>query len=378
MIAAETINRMIQFQGDGLPVVSLYVPLGLGVSRREVHSRVTSLVDQLKPLAKDRSAEHERRMSLLADIERIKERLGEERWQPGTIAIFSCSGRGLYEEISLPRRVRDRIVVDETAFARPMLAVLDEYHRSCVVVIDKASAQVWELYLDEMRDLARVRDRVLRKRDYAAGLAEDRVRNKADELSKRHYRRVVETLDELFRTGGYDLLIIGGHDYEIPAFLDFLTHDLRGRVGGSFSIDPATAPLAEVRANADSIVQRYEHAEKQQLVAEVLERSAAGGLATVGLGTCLWAGSAAAIQKLLVQEGATAPGVVCDQSGWLALEGDTCPLCGNPTRRVPDVIDELVEAVITEGGSISHVTADTELKHYTLAATLRFPLPPMT
>jgi len=378
MIAAETINRIIQFQGDGLPVVSLYVPVGLGVSRREVHSRVTSLVDRLEPLAKDRSGEHERRMSLRADIERIKERLGEERWQPGTTAIFSCSARGLYEEISLPRRVRDRIVVDETAFARPMLAVLDEYHRSCVVAIDKASAQVWELYLDEMRDLTRVRDRVLRKRDYAAGLAEDRVRNKADELSKRHYRRVVETLDELLRVGGYDLLIIGGHDYEVPAFLDFLTHDLRGRVAGSFSIDPTTAPLAEVRANADSIVQRYERAEEQRLVAEVLERSAAGGLAAVGLGLCLWAGSAAAIQKLLVQEGATAPGVVCDQSGWLALDGSTCPVCGNPTRRAPDVIDELVEAVIAEGGSINHVKADTELKDRTLAATLRFPLPPAT
>jgi peptide chain release factor subunit 1 len=118
------------------------------------------------------------------------------------------------------------------------------------------------------------------------------VRNKADELSKRHYRRVVEILDELFRTGGYDLLIIGGHDYEIPAFLEFLTHGLRDRVAGSFSIDPATAPLAEIRANADSIVERYERAKEQRLVAEVLDRFAAGGLATAGLAACLWAGSA--------------------------------------------------------------------------------------
>src|ERR1700757_2101241 len=117
MIAAETIHRIIQFQGDGLPVVSLYVPVGLGVSRREVHSRVTRLVDRIDPLAKDRSAGHERRMSFRADIERIKERLGEERWQPGAIAIFSCSGRGLYEEISLPRRGRDQIVGGETGVA---------------------------------------------------------------------------------------------------------------------------------------------------------------------------------------------------------------------------------------------------------------------
>jgi len=37
-----------------------------------------------------------------------------------------------------------------------------------------------------------------------------------------------------------------------------------------------------------------------------------------------------------------------------------------------------VVAVIGEGGSVNHVKADTELTDYTLAATLRFPLAPMT
>src|SRR5260370_41185506 len=97
----------------------------------------------------------------------------------------------------------------------------------------------------------------LRKPRYAGMLSEDLIRNKADELGKRLYRRVVAILDELFRTDGYDLLIIAGHDYEVPEFLDFLPRDLRARVAGSFSVDPTTAPLAEIRKNADAIVQRY-------------------------------------------------------------------------------------------------------------------------
>jgi peptide chain release factor subunit 1 len=107
-----------------------------------------------------------------------------------------------------------------------------------------------------------------------------------------------------------------------------------------------------------------------------MDTAAAGGLATAGLDTCLQAGSVAAIQQLLVQEGATAPGVVCDESGWLALAGDTCPLCGKPTRHTEDVIGELVQAVIDDGGSIRHVETETKLKDHTVAATLRFPLPP--
>jgi peptide chain release factor subunit 1 len=183
-------------------------------------------------------------------------------------------------------------------------------------------------------------------------------------------------LDELFLTGSYDLLIVGGHDYELPQFLEFLPRDLRDRVAGTFSIDPATAPVAEIRAAAASIIERYERDKEQRLVSDVLEKAATGQFGALGLASCLWAGTVAAIQTLLVQEGVTAPGVVCDESGWLALSGDVCPLCGKPARHAPDVIDELGQAVIDEGGSIKHVKAATELVDYVVAAHLRFPLPP--
>ncbi len=391
MITAETLNRIVRFHGGGLPVVSLYARIDPGASRAEVHTRVQSLLDQIRTLATDQALEHQSRLSVRADIERVRAALGRERWQPGAVAIFSCSGRGFYEEIPLPRPGREQIIVDETPFARPMLAALGEYRRACVLVIDKASARVWEAYQNEMRERTAVRDPVLRKPDYAAGLAEDRVRNKADELAKRHFRRVVELLEGLLRTDEYEILIIGGHDYQIPEFLQFLPLDLRDRVAGTFSVDPATAPLAEIRGSVGSILQGYQREQEQRLVSGVLEKAAMGGPAALGLESCLWAGSVAAIKTLLVQDGATMPGVLCDQSGWLALSGEVCPLCGRPTRRTPDVIDELVASVLDEGGSASHIEtehgrgdrpdqgqrSDTTLNEYTVAAELRFPLPPV-
>jgi peptide chain release factor subunit 1 len=82
------------------------------------------------------------------------------------------------------------------------------------------------------------------------------------------------------------------------------------------------------------------------------------------------------VKTLLVQEGASAPGVVCDESRWLGLSGESCPVCGRQTRRTPDVIDELVEAVIDDSGSIHHVPADAGLGKRLVAASLRFQLPP--
>jgi peptide chain release factor subunit 1 len=378
MLTADTVDRIVQFDGRALPVTSIYTSIDPDPGLREdLLSRVSSLLDQVRPLAKDGTADHEARLSVRADLDRIRDALAEKRWRPGGMAIFACSGRDLYEEIALPRPVRDRIMVDSTPYVRPMLTVLNELHRTCVVVVDKVAACFWEVYQDEMRELTRIRGQALRKPNFAAGQAEYGVRNKADELRKRHYRAVVQELEDLFRAGTLDLLIIGGHDHEVPAFTEFLPPDLRARIAGTFCMDPGTAPLAEIRKNADLILDRYDRDQEHQLVSDILERLAAGGLATAGLDGCLWAASVAAAQTLVMLDGAQTPGVVCDESRWLALTGQTCPLCGKPTRHTPDVLDDLAELVMDEGGSIRHVEDDDRLQEHTVAAALRFQLPPV-
>jgi peptide chain release factor subunit 1 len=200
--------------------------------------------------------------------------------------------------------VREQVIVDATPFARPMLAVLGEHRRSCVLVIDKVSARVWEAYQDEMAEVGAFRDPALGKPYSPRGGAEDRVRNKADELAKKHFRHVAEQLEMLLRADGYDVLVIGGHDYEVPDFLQFLPLDLRNRVAGTFSVDPATAPVAEIRGSLAAIMRRYEREQEQQLVSGVLDKAAMGGLAALGLDSTRPAGASASSSR---QPAATAP-----------------------------------------------------------------------
>jgi len=198
MITAERVNDIVRFQANGLPVVSLYCRVDPGASQREVRARVDSLLDQIRPLAKDRTLDHRYRLSMRTDIERIKDALGSERWRPGTVAVFSCSGRGLYQEIPLPRRVREQVMVDATPLARPMLAVLGEYSRACVLVINREAAPVWEMYQDEMREVETITD-PLRKAANTGTRAEDRIQNRMDEQAKRHFRRVASLIGQLRR-----------------------------------------------------------------------------------------------------------------------------------------------------------------------------------
>jgi hypothetical protein len=134
------------------------------------------------------------------------------------------------------------------------------------------------------------------------------VRNKAGELSKRHFRRVVQALRDLAQTGECELLIIGGHDYEIPEFIQFLPGDMRDRVAGTFGADPDSVSSAGVRRCAGEMLARYQREQEQAMVSGVLEKAAAGQPTALGLEKCLWASCVAAIERLLVEEGATVPG----------------------------------------------------------------------
>lgn len=376
MITAETVNGIVRFQANGLPVVSLYCRVDPGASRREVRARVDSLLDQVRPLAKDRDLDHRYRLSARTDIERIKDALDSERWPPGTIAIFSCSGRGLYEEIPLPRPMREQVMVDKTPLARPMLAVLGEYPRACVLVVNREAAPVWEMYQDEMREVQTVTDPLRKAGNTGESRPEDRIQNRVDEQAKRHFRRAASVIDQLLRNDGYDILVVGGHEYELGEFFRVLPQELRGRVAGTFSADPIATPVDEIRSSAEGVMRRYQHEQDQRLVGHVLELAAAGGLAAVGTEDCLWSGSMSAIDTLLLRDGATLAGAVCDESRWLAASGDICPVCGKPTRYAPDVLDELAAAVIETGGSARQIAADLMPDQYPTAAQLRFPPPP--
>jgi peptide chain release factor subunit 1 len=379
MPTREQIDRIVQFGGDGLPVVSLYV--GVEPDRSPQHdgdlpSRMNSLLAPVRALGKDRWLEHDARLSIRGDLERLARAATEERRKPGMMALFSCSGRGFFEEVSLPRSLRDGVMLDGTPWVRPMLAVLEGHQRMCIVIADDSTAQVWELHLREIREVRWFRDPVLRKPDVAYGMAEHRVRNKGEELAKRHYRRVAAELNDIYLARGFDLLAVGGHPHEVSRLVDGLAQELRDRIAGTLTLDASTATPTDVRRSAESIMDRHEREEDRGLVAEIVAAVAERRRAVLGVEQCLWAGTVAAIGTLAMRDGAAVPGVVCDQDGWMALSGATCPLCGQPIRPTVDVLDELVESVIHRGGSVRYVRTETALSRHTAGAILRFPLPP--
>ncbi|WP_093118013.1 hypothetical protein [Thermoleophilum album] len=380
MVEPSAVERLLAFQGAGVPAISLYAEVPADPRERQrVESRVNSLLSEARRLAKDGDRlSHEARMSLREDIERIEESVAHELPEPPAVAFFACSHAGLFERLRLPGRVRDRAVVDESLWLRPLLAQLDAFHRYCVVVLDRARAEIWELFGDQLVPSRKLTGDHLRKRDFAGwyGLEEHRVRNRAEVLAQRHFRALVDELEEVVRLRDIELLIVGGNEEAVPQFLRFLPRKLRERVAATFGADLDTLDARQLHEIATRAAREYEEREERGLVRRVLEEAAAGGQAVTGLDPCLWAGSIGAVGLLLIDDYATAPGVRCDGCGWLGRERRECPVCGSQVREVPDVIDDLAEAVVAQHGTVEHIEVETPLREHVVAAELRFPLPP--
>ena len=98
MITAETVNGIVRFNGNGLPVVSLYarVPAERQGRQAVIRSQVDSLLHDVRPMAEDRRLGRDAMLSIRGDIERIDEvsarsggRRARSRCSPAPVAAFS-------------------------------------------------------------------------------------------------------------------------------------------------------------------------------------------------------------------------------------------------------------------------------------------------
>jgi peptide chain release factor subunit 1 len=382
----ELVEELLQFRGPDPSVLSVYVSIPADPGEiRGVRAHVESVLQPVSELVASRQLAHAPRESLRADVARIMEELpprGQELLGR-TIAVFACRQVGLYREAIVARPVRERAVVDETPYVRPLLAVLDESHRYCTVVVTSEVSWIYEFYMGELEEAGRVGAWGPRKpKPEGWHLSERRDDHRAEELARRHLKDTAAATEEFMQKRDAELLILGGHTEIIPEFVPFLSKPLQQKVAGTFAIDPNTMSPGQVREHADAIVEAYERGEESRLVGEAFERVAAGGLGAVGLEWCLLAVNEHAVELLLVNDDDTAPGRACDNCGWLGLgEAGTagaeavCPVCGAATRPTPDVIDEMAEKVVDTSGRVEHVYAETQLPDQVVAAFLRFPVP---
>ncbi|MEX1254061.1 MAG: Vms1/Ankzf1 family peptidyl-tRNA hydrolase [Dehalococcoidia bacterium] len=318
--------------------------------------------------------------------ERLRARLEEERERVATwareefelhgrsLVVFSCGPRDLLETYQLQAPVRTLGRFGERAAVAPFAALLDEYERYAVVLLDKETAHILTVFLNRIESRVDAYDDTP-GRSAMGGWAQARYARHREAHLHRHALHVMEALRQQARKRPFDRLIVGGPDEPLAAFLAVLPRPLRSRLAGTFSGE-LFASDNEVLSRVSAIETAAERRAEAELVAQVIDAAKGGGPAVLGWDQTVQALGEGRAHKLLLADGAAQSGFACPERHFAAVEAlDHCPVCQGAVERVGDLAEWAVEAAMDTDALIEDVrgpAAEALLAEGGAGAVLRY------
>ncbi len=371
VLTRRQVQDLIRYRPTPYLVTTLYLDLDLSAAggRRGV---LRKLIRDARADLDGRDLTRKQRQSADQDLDSLERIARDARSRTGkSVCAFLASGADYEQVIDLPHPVKNRLVLNETPYVRPLEAMLDDYPRYLVVLTDRSRARLVGVHLgraQEIRDFdsevpGQVKDGIYRGR----GNVERQIERHIDDHVMRHIKKVAETTREAFGERDYDWLILGGTSEAVSALIEALTPTLRSRLAGHVQVD-MTAPSEDILAACQVRIGEINVRRETELVDRLSEAMESAGTGVTGLAATLGALRRGAIDTLLLIEDLQEEGVECPACDFLGLQEEVCPACGDggtATDKVADLVTEIVDRAVEKGAEIRHITTPTP------AATLR-------
>jgi peptide subunit release factor 1 (eRF1) len=293
-------------------------------------------------------------------------------------AIFSCSEVGIWRELDVPPRLgQSSVTVNSRFHLRPLVAANSGGPRTCVALVNREKARIFELYEDGIQQLPDLYFGELPhigKSDgfggYDAGHRERHLENEV----MHHFKQFADSLQLLLNRDRYEALLIGCHDEAWPELEPHLHPYVRQRLLGRFLIDPGAASAEQVREQASRILAESILSQQQELIREVVGEAHRNARGALGLRHVLTALERQEVQTLVVSRDFAGEAVECTNCLHLDIRMvHNCALCGQETRELSDVSDALVGLALRNGAEIMFVDSENDLgKSGGIGALLRY------
>ena len=149
-----------------------------------------------------------------------------ERFERGStrgLALFSSSSNGLWEDVEIPRPVRNLADVGPSANVLQLEAILETYPTTCTALADHQHARLFLANLGRIEEISEVSDDVPNRHDQG-GLAQMRLQRHVDDHRQKHLKHVADELFRLQERRHFDRLILAGAT-DVVAELEREAHD---------------------------------------------------------------------------------------------------------------------------------------------------------
>ncbi len=352
----EVLKKLADWEPNGLPVSSMYLDVdGRRAPRRQdyIH-RAEELARRIRERATGLPREACR--SVERDAERMIDHLEHEfdRGPTRGLALFSCAGAGLWEEIRVPRPVRDRGAVGEAPYILPLEAAIEVSRTIATVLVDRTRGRLFLTHLGRIEERGEIADEVP-GRHKQGEWAQARYQRHVDDHAAKHVRRVADAVLELYRESEFDHLTLAGPQ-EAVAELESLLHDYcRQRIAARWVLPMTTAP-AEILERTLDLEEELETERERSVLERTRAEAAAGRAAVLGLEPVLAALNEGRVQTLLVPLGRQDSGHRCPACGWLSLSDGECPRCGRELEAVVDVLEAALALAYRQRSGIEAVS----------------------
>lgn len=354
------------------PIAKLHSPTGslvsLYVNRRAQATRA-ALTQLLKSLSQANGNKYLRR-----DADRILQLADTIESDPApAAAVFASHRDGIFEFLPLTHEVEDIATVGPRPHLRPLRSQ-PRPMRVGVIVADTARARTFAMSGGVLHEYGGELVAERGKENYGgfSGYEEQRNRARAVELSANLWRQAGRRLLEAHRDQPLELLVIAGHDEDFDSIAVELHPYLRQLPQERLVFDTGAFNQSSLAEGVAAAVERERRRLSEELLDRLLAEAGRGGSAVTGLAPVLEACNAHAVEQLVVAGPFVKPGVMCDGCGWLARDGETCPLCETPTFPIDDVVSAAMDATVEAGGRSEIVRVASPLDADGVGAFLRF------
>jgi peptide chain release factor subunit 1 len=371
----DVLNRLIEFDSGGLPVISLYLNAQANAQGRDQYDRFIRREFSTRAKTFDpRTPEGE---SFRRDAERIEKYLAEEvRPSANGVAIFACAGK---DEFFLPVQLDAPIERHQMfAFAKPHLyplaRLIDESRRYAVLVADTNRARIFVFGRGRVLAVQAVQSEMM-SRTQVGGWSQMRYQRHVDNLHLHHAKEVVEALDRILREEAIETVIIAGDEVVLPLLRQQMSPELAKKAEDTIRLD-IRSPEHEIMERTRETFRARDTMIDQERVEELNDAVRGTGLGVAGAADTLAALLNGQVDELFLTAGIKQIEYEPDEVGVILAayapgeEGEP-PVAG--LRRI--VVDELIRRAMETGARIHFIENATLLAAMGgVGATLRYNL----
>jgi peptide subunit release factor 1 (eRF1) len=361
MISKADVETLVERKPlPGSPVLSVYLDIDQSKASNLNRRFEASLADMLRAVEKDLTAEQAESFSGAAA--RARRYVSRLEPQAKGLILYCDDSENFFWAREINAAMRNQARWSDTPYLVPLVALLDEYERYGVALVDKELGRLFTVFVGEIEEhedaFAPLPVRHIKETGTDHMLSESRFQHKTEMHVHLHLKHVAQRLDKLVDQYGFDRLLLGGPVEATSELQHLVSKRVRGRIVERLSL-PVRANSREVLEEVLKVEGRIERQLEQRIVEELIAGGDGHHPFTLGLDRTVRALCEQRVWRMVYADSFSPKGGQCSNCGMLFAKTEgACDYCGGAIAAVDDLLDRMLERALEQGARVEEVEGD--------------------